>query len=115
MTDLPDRLADRLAIERLNQDFCHELDRGTPEGFAALFTLDTVYTRGERRSDGRAEVLAFARGRISGGPRTSRHFCSGLRIVFEGEERATGISCCVTYAASAVPPISGIWMTQWVA
>lgn len=99
------RADDEAAIAKLNDRFCYELDRGTPEGFAALFTDDVIYTHGARTSHGRAEVLAFARGRRADGPRTSRHFAAGLVITFEAEDRATGLSCCVTYAASMEPPI----------
>lgn len=103
---LPPRFPDLLAIRGLNDDLCHELDRGTPEGFAALFTQDALYTHGPRRSVGRDEVLAFARSRRAAGPRTSRHVQSGLRITFEGDDRAHGVSCCTTFAASAEPPIA---------
>ena len=93
-------------IQALNDAFCYELDRGTPEGFAALFTDDARYTHGTRQSRGRAEVLAFARSRTSAGPRTSRHIQSGLRVTLQGATKATGISCCTTFAASADPPIA---------
>ena len=103
---LPERLADLIAIERLNHSFCHELDRGTPEGFAALFVADAFYAHAGRESHGRDAILAFARGRTAAGPRTSRHIPSGLQISFEGSDRATGISCCTTFAASALPPVA---------
>ena len=102
---LPTRLADILAIKQLNEDVCHELDRGTPEGFATLFTENAVYTRAARTSCGRSEILSFAKSRRAEGPRTSRHVQSGLRITFQGEDRALGVSCCTTFAASAAPPI----------
>ena len=93
-------------IQKLNDDFCYELDRGTPEGFAVLFAEDVIYTRGERKSYGRDEVLAFSIGRTANGPRTARHIASGLRIEFEDENTAKGLSCCVTFAASDAPPIA---------
>jgi hypothetical protein len=97
---------DEQALARLNDQFCHELDRGTPEGFAALFTEDALYSNGPRISRGRLEILAFAVGRRSGGPRTSRHFASGLRVTLQGADRATGVSCCVAYSAAAEPPVA---------
>ena len=103
---LPERFDDLLAIERLNDAFCFELDRGGPEGFARLFTDDAVYTHGARKSLGRAEIEAFARSRTATAPRTSRHVQAGLRVTFEGPDRASGISCCTTFAASALPPIA---------
>ena len=97
---------DRAALVRLNEDFCFELDRGSPEGFAALFTSDAFYSHGARQSLGRDAVLAFARARIAATPRTSRHVQSGLRLSLGGPDTATGVSCCVTWAASANPPIA---------
>jgi hypothetical protein len=103
---LPERFEDVLAIEQLNGAFCFELDRGTPEGFAALFVEDAFYTHGTRESRGREAILMFARSRTATAPRTARHVPAGLRIMFEGEDSATGISCCTTFAASALPPIA---------
>ena len=103
---LPDRFGDLVAIERLTLAFCHELDRGTAEGFAALFVADAFYAHGARESHGRDAILAFARNRTASGPRTSRHVPAGLRIDFTGTDEATGISCCTTFAASAQPPVA---------
>lgn len=102
----PDRADDRLAIERLNHAFCHALDRGAPEAFAALFTADAVYTSGPRRSEGREGVLAFAHGRIADGPRTSRHCPFGLNVVFEDAALARGTSTCMAFSAAGRPPIA---------
>jgi hypothetical protein len=103
---LPERFEDLLAIERLNDAFCFELDRGTPEGFAGLFAEDAFYTHGSRESRGRGEILAFARSRTATAPRTARHVPAGLRVTFRGATGAIGISCCTTFAASALPPIA---------
>lgn len=96
----------RPALQRLNDAFCDALDRGTPEEFAALFMPDAYYSNGARVSHGRAEILAFARSRTAHAPRTSRHLQFGLRLGIRSPTRATGISCCVTYAASSLPPIA---------
>lgn len=98
--------ADHAELMRLNESFCWELDRGTPEGFGAMFTEDAFYANGLRESRGRAEIIAFARSRSAHGPRTSRHVQSGLRLHRTGEDTAEGLSCCVTWAASALPPIA---------
>lgn len=99
-----DRLADRLAIAALNDDFAHFLDRGPVEAFVALFTEDVVYTNGARRLVGRDEMLAFFRARAQAG-RVSRHLSSGLRIAFEGDDRAAGLSCWLTFAGEGALPI----------
>ena len=100
------RIEDHLAIERLCADFAHELDRGTAEGFAALFVQDATYTHGTRVLNGRDALLQFAQNRFANGPRTSRHVVTGLRIDFEGEDSATGISCCTTFSAAGEAPIA---------
>jgi uncharacterized protein (TIGR02246 family) len=99
------RLDDRLAIERLNKEFGHQLDRGDADGFAALFTRDALYTNGDRVSKGRDAVREFYIGRTAGGERTSRHFATGLIITFDGQDWASGISVCATYSALGRPEI----------
>ncbi len=103
-----DRLADRLAITQLNNDFCHELDRGTVEGFVVLFTPEALYTNGPRILRGEEQIREFYLGRTRDGPRTSRHLVSGLRIEFTGETSARGLSACLTFSALGPPPIESI-------
>lgn len=100
-----DRPADRRAIEQLNDDFCHELDRGDVEGFVALFTGDALYTNGPRVLLGERQIRQFYIDRTRDGPRTSRHFVQGLRIEFTGESSARGLSAAFTFSASGSPPI----------
>jgi hypothetical protein len=100
-----DRSADRRAIEQLNEDFCHELDRGNVEGFVALFTKDALYTNGPRVLRGEAQIRQFYVERTRDGPRTSRHFTQGLRIEFTGGSSARGLSAAFTFSASGLPPI----------
>jgi ketosteroid isomerase-like protein len=102
-----DEEADRRAITALNDDFCHELDRGTVAGLVALFMPDAVYSREERVSSGQAEIRALFEARTAGGPRTSRHLTSGLRIAFTGSDQAVGLSICTVYTAAGMPPVSG--------
>ncbi len=101
-----DRLSDIMAIERLNSSFGHELDRGDADGFVELFMPDALYTHGPRVLRGREEIRAFYLNRTAKGPRTSRHFATGLRITFTGPHEARGISICTTWAASAEPPVA---------
>jgi ketosteroid isomerase-like protein len=100
-----DRAADRHAIEQLNDDFCHQLDRGNVEGFVALFTEDALYTHGPRLLRGEQQIRQFYLDRTRNGPRTSRHFTQGLRIEFTGEMSARGLSAAFTFAAEGSPPI----------
>lgn len=93
-------MSDLEAIIRLTNDFGHELDRGTADGFAALFTDDALYTFGERVTNGRDAIRAFYVNRTVNGPRVSRHVATGLRVDFASETRATGISVCSTFSAA---------------
>lgn len=99
----PARPADRQAIARLGDDFCHELDRGTVEGFAALFMPDALYTHGARALRGIEQIREFYSGRTRDGPRTSRHMVTGLRVDFTGETAARGLSVCMTFSAPGLP------------
>jgi uncharacterized protein (TIGR02246 family) len=103
--DSSNRLSDRLAIQQLNDDFCHELDRGDVDGFVGLFTPDALYTNGPRVLRGAEQIREFYLSRTRDGPRTSRHFVTGLRIRFLGEQSARGLSVCLTFSAPGVPPI----------
>jgi uncharacterized protein (TIGR02246 family) len=103
--DASSRLSDRLAIQQLNDDFCHELDRGDVDGFVALFTPDALYTNGPRVLRGAEQIRDFYLSRTRDGPRTSRHFATGLRIRFLNEQAAGGLSVCLTFSAPGRPPI----------
>lgn len=102
-----DREADRRALAALNDDFCHELDRGTVDGLVGLFTPDAVYSRDSRVNSGQAEIRALFEARIADGPRTSRHLTSGLRVTFTGPDEAVGLSICTVHTAAGEPPIAG--------
>lgn len=103
--DRLERLADRLAIEELNAAFAYHLDHDEVDALVALFTDDALYTNGSRRSTGRREIEAFFRSRTAEGPRTARHFCSGLRVFFDGPDTARGTSVWLTFARNSLPPI----------
>jgi len=103
--DPSSRLSDRLAIRQLNDDFCHELDRGDVDGFVALFTPDALYTNGPRVLRGAEQIRDFYLNRTRDGPRTSRHLVTGLRIRFLNEQAARGLSVCLTFSAPGLPPI----------
>jgi uncharacterized protein (TIGR02246 family) len=105
MSELSARADDRHMIAQLNDDFCHELDRGSAEGFVALFTPEALYTHGVRVLRGTEQIREFYVGRTREGPRTSRHLTSGLRIDFTGPAFARGLSVCMTFSALGSPPI----------
>jgi len=99
------RIADQLAIERLNAEFRRCLDTGDAAGFSALFTEDALYANGPREARGQAEIAAFVSSRTAAGPRTSRHVYSGLMVDFEGADRARATSVWMSFAWNGAPPI----------
>jgi hypothetical protein len=50
-----------------------------------------------------AEISTFYRNRRASGPRTSRHFYSGLRIDFETQDRAHSTSVWMSFATVPIP------------
>lgn len=97
---------DIAAIEGLSAEFGYHLDRGDLAGFLAVFTTDGLYTNGARRLHGHAEIAAFFEKRASD-RRTSRHLYGPIRIRFDGDNRATGLSIWTTYSAAAAAPVIG--------
>ena len=102
--DITERLADRLAIERLNHDFGYHLDHGGEDAFVDLFTPDAIYRSGAAIRDGHETIRAFFADRAAAG-RLSRHVLTGLRIDFLSLDRATGTSVGTTYAADGPAPV----------
>jgi ketosteroid isomerase-like protein len=103
--DALELVAIRSALEDLNAAFTHHLDHGEIEALVDLFTEDALYTHGERRSEGRAEIETLFQNRAAAGPRTSRHIYSGLTFAIEDARRATGSSVCLTFAQDGTPPL----------
>ena len=101
----PDRLAIRLAIEELNAAFAYHLDHNQVEPLVDLFTANARYSHGERRTERREGLRTLFTARTAAGPRTTRHFYSGLRIVIHDERSATGQSVWMAFAANQAPPI----------
>ena len=105
MIEDENRIADRLAIMALNDDFGRLLDHGDVTGFVALFTEDVRYSNGPRALNGREEMTEFFTARAAGG-RVSRHLYSGLSISFDDPDRATGYSVWLTFAGAGALPIT---------
>lgn len=99
------RLEDRLAIEELNAAFAAHLDHNRIDELVALFSNDALYISGERQARGLDELRRYFEARQTNGPRTSRHFYSGLRISLESETQASGTSVCLSFAQNGLPPL----------
>ncbi|MBX3531045.1 MAG: nuclear transport factor 2 family protein [Rhizobiaceae bacterium] len=100
------RIADRLAIRELNDAFAFGLDHGDVDLFLSIFTDEVAYANGARKLAGMAEMEPFFRARAQS-RRLSRHIYSGLRIAFDGPDRATGTGTWVTFAGEGIPPVEG--------
>ena len=98
-------LAIRLALEDLNTDFVHFLDHDEVEALIDLFCEDAIYTHGDRRSEGRAEIADLFRSRAASGTRTARHINSGLRLSIDSPTQARGSSVCLTFAGDGAAPL----------
>lgn len=96
----------RLAIEDLNAAFAYHLDHNEIDQLVDLFTEDAVYTMGPRRSVGRSIIQQRFEQRIAGGPRTSRHLYSGLRVSVEAEDLARATSVWMSFAQDGEPPLT---------
>jgi ketosteroid isomerase-like protein len=95
----------RLELEQLNSAFAYHLDHNEIEALVDLFTADALYTNGDRKSEGREAIEQLFRNRTAGGPRTSRHMYSGLRLSIESSVAASGTSVCMSFAADGLPPL----------
>ena len=96
----------RLALQDLNATFNYTLDHDRIDELVDLFTEDAVYTHGERRSLGRAEIRALFAARRAAGSRTTRHMSTDLLLQIDSATAASGHSVCMTFAADSAPPIS---------
>ena len=101
----PNELAIRLAIEQLNAAFAYHLDHDQVEPLVDLFTANARYSHGERRTEGREALRALFVARTATGPRTTRHFYSGLRIDIHDQRSASGHSVWMAFAANQAPPV----------
>ncbi len=100
-----ERLKIRVSIEDLNTAFTHHLDHNEIDELLDLFVEDVYYTHGERVSRGKAQLAEVFQRRAAGGPRTSRHMYSGLRLQIDDAHHARGTSVCMTFGQNGVPPI----------
>jgi hypothetical protein len=106
LTERVERIERYRALDELNADFCRFLDHNMVDELAELFCEDADYSHGERVSSGRAEIHALFSRRTAGGPRTSRHMQTGLRITEMSCHSAKVYSVCMTFAVDGVPPIT---------
>ena len=102
-------LAQRIAIEELNAAFAHCLDHAAYDELGELFSTDAHYASGLRTMGGRDSIVqSFVTRAQMGGPRTTRHMYSGLRLRFDGASLARGQSVWISYACNAAVPVDEV-------
>ena len=110
---LTDRqLLDRIAIEALATEYYYLLDHGQAEKLADLFTEDGVqyFAFSNQKLAGKAEIHKYYQARSK--TRITRHVSTNLRLVFESDDRVSGIRTISYYAGEgedipvAIPSIA---------
>lgn len=101
------RLADQAEITALVTEFAHLIDRGQSERVADLFTADGWYGRedGSRSIGHDAIRAAYARRGADSPERVCRHLFTNLRISFDGDALASGLSTLILVAGDGAPPL----------
>ena len=115
------RLVAEQACAALITRYTHLVDEGQASGVADLFTDDGVWASPEASFEGREAIrAAFLRREQSG--RRSRHVCTNVAIVLEGEDAASGL-CYLTLfrtdaegtpARGTVPDLVGVYRDRFV-
>jgi hypothetical protein len=101
------RIVDRLEIEALVTEFAYRIDHGFSDRVADLFAPQGWYGReGGTKSVGRDAIRAAYAGRRSESPaRLSRHLFANLRVAFDGEDGANGLSTLMLIAGDGAAPL----------
>jgi uncharacterized protein (TIGR02246 family) len=99
-----------MAIQALNAEFAHRIDRGEMETAADLFTEDGSYgRRGDPPSTGREAIRGAYRALNAMKKHTTRHVFTNFLVTPDGPDRARGICVLVMYAgAGDTPPVTPV-------
>jgi hypothetical protein len=92
---------DRLDIQQLYARYCHAIDGGDPEGWAATFTANGVLEAGTVRQQGGAALAEFARGLSQ---YKMRHWTNNL-VLEPAEGGASGRCYLVAYLLGGDQPV----------
>jgi len=100
-------LTHRLAIDELNAWVASCLDLQSYTEMADAFTADAQYVSGPRVLNGPQDIVDFfVHRKKQGGPRSTRHMGSGLRLKFDASGRlAQGSSVWISYASNTEVPV----------
>lgn len=98
---------DLIEIGALVTEFAHLIDHGRAQHVADLFTPSGWYGRENGgRSVGRAAIRSAYAARASRHPqRVCRHLFTNLRIAFDGDDTATGLSTLMLFAGDGATPL----------
>ena len=104
-------LADLLALQVLNTDVAHHINRGDCEALVDCFVYDATYEEDTQTSIGREAIVAWFRARSQARRAPRRYSYSAVRVIIVDPKIARGSSLRVTYLIEepspepAFPPI----------
>jgi hypothetical protein len=87
---------DLRALERLVIEYAWRVDHGHADTAYELFAAEGVLVLGPQQMNGRDEIAAWGANRSSI-DRTTRHICTNIRFVPDGQGGATGTTVLTVY------------------
>ncbi len=96
-------LADLLALQVLNTNVAHHINRGDCDALADYFVDDAKYEEDARTSKGRDAIVAWFRARSDAHQAPTRHIYSAVHVVIVDPKFARGSSLRVSYVARKPP------------
>jgi hypothetical protein len=96
-------LADLLALQVLNSDVAHHINRGDCDALADYFVDDAKYEEDTQTSKGRDAIIAWFRARSQAPQAPTRHSCSAVRVVIVDPKSARGSRLRVSYVGRRSP------------
>lgn len=101
-----EQVAEAERIRRLMAAYCHRIDDGDFDGWAALFAQDAVLTIGRSEYAGRAAIREWAETSMAAAEEATRHIVANLEIDVDGEA-ATAVSDWLVVSASMAVLLAG--------
>jgi hypothetical protein len=96
-------LADLLALQVLNTNVAHHINRGDCDALADYFVDDAKYEEDTQTSKGRDAIVAWFRDRSDAAQAPTRHIYSAVHVVIVDPRVARGSCLRVSYVARRSP------------
>ena len=96
-------LADPLALQVLNTNVAHHINRGDCDALADYFVDGAKYAEDTQASKGRDAIVAWFRARSDAHQAPTRHIYSAVHVVIVDPKFARGNSLRVSYIARRSP------------